>query len=260
MDQILKVSTLLQRLSNNGFDSIINFYHESIKHKKQGSINYFNIHSLNIALTGKLEKGIWESFDLTHPDGIGIWLISKFLKSPLPFSRFNWTDNVYKFLEIAELNKWRIFFLGGKPDIILEAYKLTHKSYKSLVICGYNDGYSPIDDNQFIERINELKPDIIWVGMGTPKQEEWILKHKDFLSCYVLHAVGDIFSELAKVKVRGPKLFRQFGFEWIFRILSDPHNYLLRYFNSIILLMKIAFISLSSRVRSFYKFIHNRII
>lgn len=97
-----------------------------------------------------------------------------------------------------------------------------------LKICGWNNGYEDLDEN-IIDKINRAQPNILWVGLGTPLQEEWIIKNADLLSCNVIQAVGDLFALFAKTKRRGPVVLQKIGLEWFIRLLYNPKRYFKRY-------------------------------
>ncbi len=232
MTSIPSLNIFLVKLSPVEYEFILNFYSDCINNNKKGIINYANTHTINLANRNQNIRATLNSFDITHPDGIGIWFLSKLLGLNPKFNRFNWTDYAIDFLEKCQLSGWKIFFLGGKPEVISKAVRQINLKLPKLKITGFHNGFENLDNPELIDVINRNNPQIIWVGLGVPKQEEWILKYKDALNCYVLHSVGDIFSELAGTKVRGPKLLRKLGFEWVFRIVTNPQIYFRRYVNS----------------------------
>ncbi|MEJ2613977.1 MAG: WecB/TagA/CpsF family glycosyltransferase [Ignavibacteriaceae bacterium] len=95
-------------------------------------------------------------------------------------------------------------------------------------MCGYQDGYN-IENEKLIEKINDLLPDILIVGLGCPKQEEWIVKFKDYLNVKIILAVGDGIKVFAGTKIRGSNLFRTSGLEWFIRLITNPSRYWKRY-------------------------------
>ena len=77
--------------------------------------------------------------------------------------------------------------------------------------------------------INNSNTDILWVGLGTPQQEFWVQENLDRLNCTIINCVGDLYTELAGKRFRGPKILRKNGFEWLFRLLQHPIRYFNRY-------------------------------
>jgi N-acetylglucosaminyldiphosphoundecaprenol N-acetyl-beta-D-mannosaminyltransferase len=80
------------------------------------------------------------------------------------------------------------------------------------------------EDAAIIERINRCCPDIVWVGLSTPKQERWMRSHRDHLDAAVLVGVGAAFDFLAGLKKQAPPWMRRTGLEWFFRMLSEPRR------------------------------------
>src|SRR5690606_161879 len=142
-------------------------------------------------------------------------------------------DNGLKFLKECESEGWKIFFLGGTDKILNKAADNLHRLFPNLKLAGYKNGFDDTEKSDLIDQINSAGPDILWVGMGTPKQELWIHENKLKLNCTVIQAVGDFFTFLAGEKKRGPNIFRKLGFEWIVRVIHNPERYFIRYFTGI---------------------------
>ena len=88
---------------------------------------------------------------------------------------------------------------------------------------------STSEDDEIIRRINEAKPDIVWVGLSTPKQEHWMAKHLNRVSAPVLIGVGAAFDFHAGLKRQAPRWMQRSGLEWFFRLLSEPRRLGRRY-------------------------------
>jgi len=224
------------------FNTIVDLINYTISNKRKIIINYISAYSVVAAEKNTLLNLSLINADLVHPDGIGIWIALKILNKRKSFPRFNWTDCGYKFLEICEEKEWKIFFLGAETKILIKAEKNLKKKYPRLKLVGFLNGYEDLDRDGLVEDINKLNVDILYVGLGTPKQEIWIYNNARRLNCKVIQSVGDLFNLFAEKKIRGPKLFQKIGFEWLFRLLSNPRKYSKRYIIGIsrfvIILMK----------------------
>ncbi|MGH9678866.1 MAG: WecB/TagA/CpsF family glycosyltransferase, partial [Candidatus Acidiferrales bacterium] len=88
---------------------------------------------------------------------------------------------------------------------------------------------SPEEDARVIEAIHRTAPDIVWVGLSTPKQESWMYEHRDTLRVPVLLGVGAAFDFLAQRKKQAPLWIRNLGLEWLFRLLQEPRRLWKRY-------------------------------
>jgi N-acetylglucosaminyldiphosphoundecaprenol N-acetyl-beta-D-mannosaminyltransferase len=99
-----------------------------------------------------------------------------------------------------------------------------------LQIVGARDGYfRGEDEEQIVAEINRVSPDFIWVGLGTPKQQEWIHRNKSRIRRGVIFAVGFAFDVNAGTKPDAPEWMQRHGLTWLFRLLSEPRRLALRY-------------------------------
>ena len=172
--------------------------------------------------------GLMKHFDHLHSDGIGVFYARKLLCKSEKNINFNWSDNASKFLRFCEANSYSIYFLGSTTETMNKAVENIKQEFPSLEICGWNNGYGDLKKN-IVEKINIAKPNILWTGLGTFKQEMWIIENIEMLNCNVVQAVGDIFSLFAKTKKRGPVVVQKMGLEWFVRLFYNPRRYFRRY-------------------------------
>jgi N-acetylglucosaminyldiphosphoundecaprenol N-acetyl-beta-D-mannosaminyltransferase len=85
------------------------------------------------------------------------------------------------------------------------------------------------EDDRIIDRINDANPDVIWVGLGSPKQDYWMFTHRDRLNAPVMIGVGAAFDFLAGVKLQAPRWIQRSGLEWLFRLCCEPRRLAKRY-------------------------------
>ncbi len=201
----------------------------SIKEREKLIINYANANSIRIIENKKEFKLALNCSNIIHSDGIGIWLASGILKSPKLINRFNFTDCALNFLKNCQENGWSLFLLGANDKILSSAKNNLENRFPNLNIVGMLNGYNDITSKNVIEIINLAKPDILWIGMGTPKQEMWIKENKDFLDCLIIQSVGDLITHLASKKERGPLIVQKMGLEWTIRLINHPFKYFDRY-------------------------------
>ena len=88
---------------------------------------------------------------------------------------------------------------------------------------------TPVEDLAVIDMINTVKPDIVWVGISTPKQERWMAAHLDHLHAPVMIGVGAAFDFLSGNKKQAPLWMRKSGMEWLFRLATEPRRLWRRY-------------------------------
>ena len=100
--------------------------------------------------------------------------------------------------------------------------------YPGLRVAGtYTPPFRPLtsdEDQNVVQRLNDARPDIVWVGLSTPKQERWMFAHTGRLQAPVLIGVGAAFDFHAGLKRQAPHWIQRSGFEWMFRMLSEPRR------------------------------------
>lgn len=163
--------------------------------------------------------------DLLVPDGIGVVIASKILGKALK-ERVAGYDLVQAVFNKIKDNGKTVYFLGGGKGIAEDARAKMEDKHKGIKIVGVHDGY--FDENEeklIIEEINRLKPDLVLVGIGFPKQEKWIYKHKDILEVKVFIGVGGSFDGMSGNVKRAPDIFIKLGLEWFYRLVKQPSRF-----------------------------------
>ena len=168
----------------------------------------------------RLKKAIAHA-DLVLPDGIGVVYGARILKSPLP-ERVPGIDFISNVLEKTAGKGEHVFLLGSKPGVADMAAENLKAKYPGLDICGIQHGYFD-DTEQVIRHINASGATILLVCLGFPKQEYWMIDHRQELTTVRLMAgLGgsmDVFAGTAK---RAPEKWQKLGIEWLYRLLEDP--------------------------------------
>jgi N-acetylglucosaminyldiphosphoundecaprenol N-acetyl-beta-D-mannosaminyltransferase len=165
-------------------------------------------------------------------DGTPLVWASRLLGNPLP-ERVAGSDLVPLLIRIAEKKNYRVFFLGGSPHAAERAVANLQKQHPKLAVAGY---YSPpfaslleMNHDEIRRRIQEAKPDLLFVSFGCPKQEKWISMHYRSLGVPVCVGVGATIDFLAGKIKRAPRWMRKTGMEWIFRAMQEPRRLMGRY-------------------------------
>lgn len=165
-------------------------------------------------------REILNKADLSIPDGVGVLLASRLLGVTLR-DRFGGPESMLDIAKLAEEREFSIYLLGGKVQTAAKAVRNLKRKFKNLKIAGFQSGYFT-DSNQVINDINKVKPNIVFVGMGAPKQEKWIWENKDKLNANLLVAEGGSFDYLAEEAKRAPVFIRKVGLDWLFRLITQP--------------------------------------
>ncbi|MCD9529736.1 WecB/TagA/CpsF family glycosyltransferase [Photobacterium carnosum] len=199
----------------------------AIPKKHPSLIGYVNADCLNKLKDNHHYRENLSKFNLVLPDGVGLkWALK--LKGILPGDNINGTDFSPKILELAAQKNWSVFFLGGERDISKKALTRFKNIYPKLNIAGSHHGFFE-NDQLVIDYINKSKAQILFVGFGTPIQEQWVVDNYKYLSVNIVICVGGMFDFYAGKVRRAPLLIRQVGFEWLYRLYQEPKRLWNRY-------------------------------
>lgn len=165
---------------------------------------------------------IIKNSDLNIPDGVGVEVALKMRKINL--ARIRGVDFSRELIRIASENNYRVAFLGAKEEVIQKAKENFLTQYPDLNMVYVRNGYFE-SENEIIEELKQANPQILLVGLGSPKQEELISKLKNILKGCAMVGVGgsfDVFSGLTK---ESPIIFRKLGLEWLYRTIGQPERF-----------------------------------
>jgi N-acetylglucosaminyldiphosphoundecaprenol N-acetyl-beta-D-mannosaminyltransferase len=213
-----------------GFDEIISVIDDSIKENKNISCHNVNANVAYICSKNNELKNNLRKFTNLFSDGVGIYFASKILYGRKGLSnRITGTDLYYKILEYAGQNKLRIFFLGGDPKAKLLLEESIRTRYPDIIISGIISRQLHPDEST-ISQIKNSGANILFIGLGTPYQEEFIAKNSNELNIPVQFTVGSGIDFLAGYFKRAPKIMRNLGLEWLYRFFKEPFRLFKRYF------------------------------
>jgi N-acetylglucosaminyldiphosphoundecaprenol N-acetyl-beta-D-mannosaminyltransferase len=209
-------------------------------------------HNLNSVYLCKKDvklKAFWHASYLTHIDGMPLIWWGKLLGYPLERKhRITYLDWVEPLFETINKNKWRVYYLGGKPGVAERAASVLSKSYKSISFKTHS-GYFDSDENKLIiDSINDFSPNILMVGMGMPRQEKWILDNYKKIDANVILNSGACFDYIAGVQKAPPRFLGKLGLEWFYRLVKDPKRLYRRYLVEPISLLPLLFKDIKERL------------
>lgn len=168
-------------------------------------------------------KNILNSSDLRLPDGSGLILIAKILNLPLRH-RITGIDFMIKMFELSKAKGYRVFLLGSSPEIVMRAEQKLISD--GINIVGAHDGYfNESQDSQIIELIKAAKPDILFVGLGAPRQEKWISKYYKEMGVPFNMVIGGSLDVISGKKQRAPQFTQTLGIEWLWRLFKEPYRW-----------------------------------
>jgi N-acetylglucosaminyldiphosphoundecaprenol N-acetyl-beta-D-mannosaminyltransferase len=177
-------------------------------------------------------RQIHNAAGLVTPDGMPLVWLSR-------WRGFRNTTRVYGpdlMLAVCERSLaagYRHFFYGGDEGVSERLVRRLEKRFPGLIVAGtYSPPFRPMtpeEGEDVVRRINDAKPDIVWVGLSTPKQERWMAEFVNRLTASVLIGVGAAFDFNAGVKRQAPLWMQRSGLEWLFRLASEPRRLGRRY-------------------------------
>lgn len=167
-------------------------------------------------------RDAYQSANLVTADGTGLLWASRMFGTPLK-ERVTGIDLLQDICSIAERREKRIYLLGAKPGVAKEAANALLTEHPNLKICGIHHGYFAQNESaSVIEQIQKAAPDLLFVAMGVPLQERWIMEHREALGVAVVMGVGGSFDVIAGQVKRAPLSWQNSGFEWLWRTLQEP--------------------------------------
>ncbi len=192
-------------------------------------ITYVNADCMNQVYGDKEYFNILKSADLVYPDGIGVVMAGRFLAG-VNLVKITGRDWIVDFFKLCASEHLRIYVLAGKPGVSENAKKRLVTDIPGLNIVGVSHGYLDDVTSQYVaDEINRLRVDVLMIGMGAPKQEKWVHKHRQELDVPVIWTVGAGFDYFAGVEVPVPHFLNRLGLEWFWRFLVDPMGKWKRY-------------------------------
>lgn len=216
----MKETILGVDVNTENYDELIPKLFQNIDAKKKSLIVAINPEKLMKAKDDPALKALLNRAEFQIPDGIGVIIASKIQKGNIT-SRVTGVDMMDRIVREAARTGKSIFLYGAKPGVAETAAAKLIETYPDLKVAGTQDGYEK-DTSKVIAKINEAQPDILFVAMGSPKQELWIEEHRDNLHPILYQGVGGSFDVLAGNIKRAPAAFQKAGAEWLYRLLLEP--------------------------------------
>jgi N-acetylglucosaminyldiphosphoundecaprenol N-acetyl-beta-D-mannosaminyltransferase len=200
-------------------------------HGRPRRVMYVNAHVLNQSHENPELRLALESSDLVYCDGYGVRLAAKAMDAEIPH-RMTGADWIWGLASLCESADQSLYLLGSDPGVAAEATRRLQRWYPGLRVVGTHHGYFDTGsdhDDRVVEDINAKRPDIVLVGMGSPKQELWVERNADRLDTDVLWTVGALFDYVSGRVPRAPGWLADNGLEWIFRLAVEPQRMWRRY-------------------------------
>jgi exopolysaccharide biosynthesis WecB/TagA/CpsF family protein len=194
--------------------------------KEEGSaqsLYLVNAHTLNLAYVDRAYRRVLDRSSVVLNDGIGLDLYAKLAGAAFAYD-FNGTDLFPRLFTQTE-ESLSVFLYGARPGRAEQAARNIEAIYSKVRVAGVRDGFG----EDALDAINEVRPDLVLVGMGNPRQELWIDESRARLRAGVVCGVGALIDFLSGAIPRAPLLLRRLRLEWTFRLALEPRRMFARY-------------------------------
>lgn len=175
---------------------------------------------------------VYNQSGMTTPDGMPVvWLTRRAAHRPV--ERVYGPDLMEAVCKLSAERGYRQYFYGGAPGVAETLAARLQAKYPGLIVAGIDSppfrSLTTAEEDAAVERIRAAGADILWVGLGAPRQDVWMKEHLDRLNVPVLVGVGAAFDFLAGKKRQAPRWIQRSGFEWLYRLLQEPGRLWKRY-------------------------------
>ena len=188
-----------------------------------------NGQGISIANSDPTFKRLLDDADIVHADGQSVVLFSRWFSNVKIPERTATTDTIHD-IPLLSPRQTRHFLLGGTQAVVERCGDILQNRYNNFLVADSHHGYFDEDyETIIVESINVSKPDVLWVGLGKPKEQEFVIRNKSRLNVPVIITCGGCYNYITGDYKRAPALMQRTGFEWLHRAASEPKKFLWRY-------------------------------
>lgn len=201
--------------------------------KKTTLVQTINAHSFVVSYEDALFKKALEDADILLPDGFSISVATKLFRfRPTINHRIAGPDFFNAFNKYANMKKMTYFFMGSSEEVLKKIKNRLKSEFPDIKVYTLSPPMYPFDtkiNKNIIDRINKVKPNVLWVGMTAPKQEKWTYENKNKINVPVVASIGAAFDFYAGTRKRAPLWMQKSRLEWIYRFVLEPRRMGKRY-------------------------------
>jgi len=212
------LDTPVDHLTMNDIEKDLTWYFD---HHQKMVLASINPQIILMSEKNKCVKSFIEHATHRFPDGIGVVKMSKWTNGGIT-ERVAGIDVMERVLAYCQTHHKSIFLYGAKPEVVAQAARNIQKKYQQVTITGWLDGYHKKSSGEVIDYINQRHADVLFVALGSPKQEEWLQRYMPQLNFTVFQTVGGSFDVYSGTVKRAPEFFIKTNLEWLYRSVSNP--------------------------------------
>ena len=210
---------------------LLRFTEENIHQLGGDYICVANVHTTVKAFGDAAYLAIQNGGILAIPDGGPLSSVGR-KRGATQMARTTGPDYMGEILKVSAEKGYRHYFYGSTPETIERLVNNICTQYPGITVVGkYSPPFRPMteeEDNEITEQINRTQPDFIWIGLGAPKQENWMASHQGRVNGLMV-GVGAGFDYFAGNISRAPKFMQDHNLEWLYRLIQDPKRLFMRY-------------------------------
>lgn len=229
-----KVDILGTPVSSLTMDELFSNWERVIKAGEKVQVCITPVNSILAARATARVQEVYKHADYVLCDGVPVKWASEFLGDPIK-ERITGLDVLPRIFPFALQHDFSIFLLGASPGVAEMLQTIMEEKHPGVKIVGtfvppFRDVFSKEENQQMIEAINAVKPDILLVSLTAPKQDIWIAENIANLDTHVAIGIGGAFEVAAGMIKRAPLWMQKSGLEWLYRFLQEPKRMFRRYF------------------------------
>ncbi len=214
------------------YEQVITRMKRAIRRREKITIGFTNVYTIMRAREDRELLLDLSRFTLSVPDGMPLVWLSRCTDTPI-HDRVYGPDLFGLFCQESRNGEFRHFFYGSTDTVLEGLRRNLLKRYPGIEIAGMiSPPFRPLtstEEERYITEINASGADVLWIGIGSPKQEKWMARMRPRLEVPVLAAVGAAFDYYAGTKKQAPKVWQKNGLEWLYRLLQEPRRLATRY-------------------------------
>jgi N-acetylglucosaminyldiphosphoundecaprenol N-acetyl-beta-D-mannosaminyltransferase len=213
---------------------LLDFTYKNIKSLSGDYICVSNVHTTVTSYEDKDYCAVQNGGVMAIPDGGPLSSVGQ-RRGYKDMQRTTGPSYMGEILKVSVEKGYRHYFYGSTEETLEKLYQTLEREYPGIQIAGmYSPPFRPMteeEDKAIVERINETKPDFVWIGLGAPKQERWMAAHQGKVVGLMV-GVGAGFDYFAGNISRAPRWMQRSNLEWLYRLMQDPKRLFHRYWHT----------------------------
>ena len=227
------INILTMKMNMVQMQDVLNYINQWVNDKQNGNyIAVCNAYDAVMCMKDKNVRKAVNNSSITVADGISMVKMANIYGYPLR-KRVYGPELMNEVLKDGIDKGYKHFFYGTTNETLKKLNENLHSKYSGInIVETFSPPFRPLteqEDNEIVDLINQSGADIVWVGLGTPKQQLWMCEHKDKLNVPVMLGVGAAFDFAAGTAKQAPKWVGDAGFEWFYRLCTQPCRLWKRY-------------------------------